>query len=107
LYDDAIEEYKVALTLNNLDAKTHFYLGIAYRDKGDYNEAARELDKSLQLNAKMTAAYEELGMIYYRNLKDSSKAISNFEKLLSLEPSHPRADKIQEIINMLKSGKNN
>ena len=47
-------------------------------------------------------AFYELGMIYYRSIKDKQKAISNFEKVLSLKPDHPDADKIRNIISMLK-----
>jgi len=41
-------------------------------------------------------------MIYYRRIKDKQKAISNFERVLALKPDHPNADKIQDIIGLLK-----
>jgi len=57
----------------------------------------------VQLNKRMIDAHEELGMIYYRKLDNNEKAVYHFEKLLSLQPNHPRADKIQDIINLLKN----
>ena len=61
--------------------------------------------KSLQINASQIEAHEELGMIYYRNLKNNQKAIYHFEKVLSMKPNHPDSDKINSILNLLKENK--
>jgi tetratricopeptide (TPR) repeat protein len=102
MYDESIEEFKAAIDLNPMDAKAHFYLGMAYRDRGLYEEAVKSFERSVQLNQSLWAGHEELGMIFYRKLKDKQKAVFHFEKLLSMKPDHPDADKIQDIINLLK-----
>jgi tetratricopeptide (TPR) repeat protein len=102
LYDEAIESYNAATTLSPMDYRSYFQLGLAYRDKNDFNKSASSFEKSLQINDKQVEAHEELGMIYYRNLKDNRKAVFHFEKVISMQPNHPDADKIQNIINLIK-----
>jgi tetratricopeptide (TPR) repeat protein len=102
MYDDAIESYKSASNLKPMDSSVYYYSGIAYRDKERFQEAANSFDRAVQLNGRYYQAHYELGMIYYRSIKDKQKAISNFEKVLSLKPDHPDADKIRNIISMLK-----
>ena len=102
MYDDAIDTYKAAASLKPMDSKVYYFTGVAFRDKGSYSEAASSFEKAVQLQSNYHEAYYELGMIYYRNIKDKNKAVNNFEKVLSIKPDHPDADKIRSIISMLK-----
>ncbi|HOF14071.1 MAG TPA: tetratricopeptide repeat protein, partial [Spirochaetota bacterium] len=102
MWDNAIEEYQTAIDLSPMNDQAHFFLGVAYREKGMYEQAANEFERSLQINSSLADAHEELGMIYYRKLKNNDKAIYHFEKLLSMKPNHPKADQIRDIIAMLK-----
>jgi tetratricopeptide (TPR) repeat protein len=102
MYNEAVEEYNVALTISPLEYKAHFDLGMAYRDQGNYSNAASSFEKSLQINSSQIDPHEELGMIYYRNLKDNQKAVFHFEKVLAMNPNHRDADKIKSIINLIK-----
>ncbi|HQL80924.1 MAG TPA: tetratricopeptide repeat protein, partial [Spirochaetota bacterium] len=102
-YAPAIEEYKTALRIKPGDAQTLFFLGIAYRDSGNYADAALSFEKSLAADGSLYDAHEELGMIYYRKIKNKEKALQHFEKLLSVKPNHPRASEIRNIISALKN----
>ena len=62
----------------------------------------KSFDRAVKLDTQLSDAHEELGAIYYKNLKDKTKAIYHYEKLLSMKPNHPDREKIQDIINMLK-----
>ena len=68
-----------------------------------YSKAAKALDRAVKLDTKLSEAHEELGTIYYRNLKNRNKALYHYEKVLALKPNHPERDKIQDIINLLES----
>jgi len=105
MYDEAIEEYNITASINPVDYKTYFDMGVTYKNQNSYDRAASSFEKSLQINASQVEAHEELGMIYYRNLKNNQKAIYHFEKVLSMKPNHPDADKINSILNLLKGNK--
>jgi tetratricopeptide (TPR) repeat protein len=102
MYDDAIESYRSASNIKPMDSSVYYLTGVALRDKNSFQEAASSFDRATQLNGGYHQAFYELGMIYYRNIKDKQKAIANFEKVLSIKPDHPDADKIRNIISMLK-----
>ena len=103
MYDDAIDSYKNAVNLKPMEPTSHFYIGAAYRDKGSYSDAAASFERATQLKPNYYESFYELGMIYYRNIKDKQKAITNFEKVLSIKPDHPEADKIRNIISLLRT----
>jgi len=102
MYNEAVEEYNVALNISPLESKAYFNLGIAYRDQSNFNNAVSSFEKSLQINGNQVDPHEELGMIYYRNLKNNQKAVYHFEKVLSMKPNHPDADKMKSIITLIK-----
>lgn len=85
-----------------MEYKAHFDLGITYRDQSNFNNAVSSFEKSLQINSSQVDPHEELGMIYYRNLKNNQKAVYHFEKVLSMKPNHPDADKIKSIVALIK-----
>ena len=74
-----------------------------YKDKDRIEEAVKSFEKAIKINKNLPEAHEELGMIYYRKLKDNDKALYHFERLLSLNPGHPDAESINDIIRLLKS----
>ena len=96
-------QYKKALQIKPLNSTAHFDLGVAYRDNGQFQEALESFKMSLQSNRRLYNAHEEIGMIYYKNIKNNTQAVFHFEKLLAMSPDHPRADKIKGIVELLKN----
>lgn len=63
MFNEAVEEYNVALTISPLEYKAHFDLGIAYRDQNNFTSAVSSFEKSIQINNSQVEPHEELGMI--------------------------------------------
>ncbi len=102
MYDNSIEAYKTASRLKPINPDPYFKLGLAYRDNKSYQRAANSFEKAAQLKRRYHEAHYELGMIYYRNIKNNSKALYHFKKVLAIKPLHNNADQIQNLINLLK-----
>ncbi len=88
--DEAIQEFKSALSLydNYLDA--HNNLGVTYRKKGMLTEAISEYQKVLQLSPHYPYAHNNLGVLYARaNLLD--QAVAAFHNAISNKPDYPDA----------------
>jgi len=62
--DEAIQEYKTALTLKPDYVEAHYYLGAVYRNLGRLEDAIQEYKAALTLNPKDNKAYGNLGFIY-------------------------------------------
>ena len=62
--DEAIQEYKTALTLKSDYADPHNNLGFAYQGLGRLDEAIQEYKTALTLNPQYTKAYSNLGFAY-------------------------------------------
>lgn len=65
LMDEAIEEYRKALTLSPTFADIITQLGIALRDKGRFDEAIQEFNRAKERNPKFIPARLQLGITYY------------------------------------------
>lgn len=89
-YDEAIIEFKKAITINPKYANAHKGLGIAYLEKGMLDEAIVELKKAVAIDPKRADAHNNLGMAYWaRGLSD--KAISEYMEALAIEPNFVEA----------------
>ena len=94
---------RLRFALNRATRSPSSSSGSRYRDSGNYADAAQSFEKSLAADSSLYDAHEELGMIYYRKIKNKEKALQHFEKLLSVKPNHPRATEIRNIISALKN----
>jgi tetratricopeptide (TPR) repeat protein len=64
---------------------TYVGRGIAYANKGQYDQAISDYNKALEINPKDAVAYRERGDAYfYKGEYDS--AISNFSKAIDIDP---------------------
>lgn len=59
--DEAVEESKKALQVDDKNALAHNILGSAYMTKGMYDEAMRELNKAIELDPKLINAHLKKG----------------------------------------------
>ena len=59
--DEAIAEYKQAITLDPKFALAHYNLGIALRAKGQVEAAIAEFKQAIRLDPKLALAHNNLG----------------------------------------------
>lgn len=70
-----------------LDAQEWFEKGNELSQQGQFKEAIKAYQKSIEQNPKSPVAHYNLG-IAHKNLQEFEKAISAFKKTLELEPFH-------------------
>jgi len=97
-YDLAIADYKKAIGLNSKLPLIYYLLASAYADKAawcsslsledfklNYQMAADNASKAIELNASYLSAYR-LRSIVYADLKEFKKAISDYNRILEFDP---------------------
>ncbi len=93
-YDQALEEFKKALELNQNFAEIYNNVGLIYEQKGLYNEALREYEKALKMSCIFDNTYihihNNMGNAYTR-MNLYNKAILQYKKALELNPNYPQA----------------
>ncbi len=62
------------------------YLGVAFKDMGEYRKALVELEKGVKLDPERTDIYNLMGFCHFK-LKEHAAAIENFKKIIQLDPS--------------------
>ena len=62
------------------------YMGIAFKDLGEYDKALEVLKKGEQLDSERTDIYNLMGFCNFK-LKEHEAAIENFKKVIELDPS--------------------
>ena len=79
--------------LTRLQARWHYWLGIAHRSRGNrsadrasYDEALAELTQAIELDPQLARAHYARGAIYWRELNDYGRAVRDFSSALALDP---------------------
>jgi len=92
--DTAVLAYKAAIQYGFSDdirlAEAHHRLGLALRDKGQFQEAADQLRKALIIRPNVPEMINNLGSILSQQNK-KVQAIEWFEKAIVLRPNYARA----------------
>jgi len=89
---------------NMNEAMRHLSKSLRYFYAGDYREALKEVDLSLELNPNMALAYARRGSIYYK-LGDVQRATINWNLALRYDPEYTDVRNILKALseNQLKS----
>lgn len=105
-YDQAIEYYKQALTVDPNDVDVRTDLGTAYWYAGGADKA-KEAVASFELALKVRPAYAQtlfnLGIVKLHGLNDPQGAVAAWEKLLSSNPGYPEAEKVRSQIEQARA----
>ena len=72
------------------DAKFYIDRGIAYGEKGQYDQAIADFNKALEIDSKSASAYYNRG-IAYLNKGQFDWAIADFNKALEIDPKSASA----------------
>jgi len=87
--DQAIQEFKTAIGMNDKIADLHLYLGFAYRLKGENDLAVDELLAAYALNPKNPDIPTEIAFAY-ANEGQFGKASQYAEDAISIDPANPK-----------------
>ncbi len=101
-YQQALEDFKVAVGKYTFDPDFYTNLGVAYRKVGDYTNAEDAYKKSLQLNDKDWMPWNDLANVYLKQDK-LKETVTTFQRALKCNP--PAKDKAaiqQDIIDINK-----
>ncbi|MCU0666935.1 MAG: hypothetical protein MUF05_07570 [Candidatus Omnitrophica bacterium] len=78
-------------------ALARYNLGVAFFGQRKFSDAAREFERSLELNAVNPDACYNLGIIYDEYLKDDQKAIDCYQKYLSQVKDDSGKDAVNKV----------
>ncbi|MCR8560007.1 DUF5107 domain-containing protein [Mucilaginibacter sp. BJC16-A38] len=81
---------KLAITVNPSDSKAPYYLGNLFYDKRQYTDAIEYWEASAKLDNKFPTVHRNLGIAYFNKQNDPQKALRNFEKAFSFDPTDAR-----------------
>jgi tetratricopeptide (TPR) repeat protein len=79
-----------ALARGNDFYDIHYYLGIAYNGAALFDDAIKQYERALELNAKSTDANIQAG-IAYQNLKSYVKAREYYTRAIQIDPENQTA----------------
>lgn len=100
-YNEAIERLEKLIQINPKSAQAYALLGISYSDTKDYDNALKNLNIAISLNATHEGYYY-LGYTYHQsdNLAESEK---NYQKALELNDKYiPAIEELAGVFNELK-----
>jgi len=95
--DLEISQYKELIRIDPENSDYHFYLALAYENKGWYSQTVKEYEKVISLDPKDEEARSELG-IAYLVLGDVNKAKHQYEALKAIDS--PYAYKLKKLIEL-------
>lgn len=83
--------------------KTHTMCGVRFTlQKKEYNEAISDFSQVIRYNSENISAYRNRGMCYYE-IKNYEAALTDFEKLLQLNPNYKEIEDIKrKILNLIE-----
>ena len=87
--DTALKYFDTAMNLEPYAQdipSIYSYMGIAFKDLGEYDKALEVLKKGEQLDSERTDIYNLMGFCHFK-LKEHEAAIENFKKVIELDPS--------------------
>jgi tetratricopeptide (TPR) repeat protein len=96
--------YNQRITRVSMLAEFHFNRGLTYAGKGDFDKAAAEYCKAIQLEPSYTEAYYNRGLAYLYSVNSHiSDAIDDFDRVIQLDPNYAMAYYYRGIINIYGS----
>jgi tetratricopeptide (TPR) repeat protein len=72
-------------------ARMHRHFGILNHNTGEFLVAIFYYDRALEINRSLSRAYLERGILYWRELNESRRAIVDLNTALRLRPGWPEA----------------
>jgi tetratricopeptide (TPR) repeat protein len=102
-YDQALAEFKAALSGDPDNARAHYGIGLVYDRQDKRREAIDEYLLAVSADPKLAGAYKGLG-IDYHSIGEIDKAIEMLETYLELQPQAEDRAEVEEMASKLKQG---
>jgi tetratricopeptide (TPR) repeat protein len=90
-YEKAIEQFKLAISLNPRLFEAHTNLGHVHAWNGQFDEAIAALKEAAQIDPSNAKAHFNLGRVYYR-AGQAAEAIRSLEQAIALKPAYDEAE---------------
>lgn len=90
LIDEAISEYRKAISLRANYEEAWYNLALAYRSIGDDNNTIECYEKAISINPKQTKAMYNLAFVYMDQDK-TDRAIDLWENIIRIDPEYVKA----------------
>lgn len=87
-FDRAIEEFKIAITLNPRYADAYHNLANIYQQKGDWEKALENYQRAVEINPNIWQTYQNMAAIYFE-MGEFEKAKESAFKLLTINSELP------------------
>ncbi len=84
-FNQAIEYFTKALTIDSQHAKAYNNRGVAYGAKKQYNTALENFNQALMLNPDFDEAYNNRGNAY-RHMGQNNLALADYDKAIEINP---------------------
>lgn len=84
--DRAVEAAQKALETAPNQAEAHFALAFAHHQRGEFEPALREFERTVSLNPSHAHAHAEIAMIQYQSYCRFQHSLQEYEVALSLDP---------------------
>jgi tetratricopeptide (TPR) repeat protein len=85
-YDNAIEAFTSAISLNPNYEVAYYNRGTAYGKKGQHRRAIEDFNRAIALDPNYAAAYNNRGIVYGKK-GQYNRAIEDFNKTIALNPN--------------------
>ncbi len=100
-YQQAMEEFNLALSLEPDYVNAYCGIGVAYLNQKKYKEGIEALEKAIALDPEKAIPYYLLGMAY-EQVMNYGEAIAAWKKFLALTPEGERAEKVRKHMKRLE-----
>ena len=97
-YGEAIPYYEQAAAIDGKNVNISTDLGTALFYVGRVDDAVVQLEKSLAIDPKHGQTLFNLGIVRRDGKKDAKGAVEAWERLLSVAPDYPEADRVRTLI---------
>lgn len=103
-YPHAIDYYQKALKLRPQDVNVRTDMATAIWYSGDPDGAIKEYEQSLKFQPTHPQTLFNMGIVKWQGKKDGKGAVQFWEKLLASNPGYPDRQKVQQLIDQVRSG---
>lgn len=103
-YQQAIDYYQRSLKLRPDNVNVRTDLGTAMWYMGNADGALQQFDQSLKIQPTHAQTLFNMGIVKSQGKNDKKGAIDAWEKLLASNPDYPDRQKVQDMMQKLRSG---
>ncbi|HTG01987.1 MAG TPA: tetratricopeptide repeat protein [Nitrospirota bacterium] len=104
-FNDAIEAYEKALSLDPKNVPVRVDLGTCYRGVQKYDRAVEEYRKAIKIDPAFPNAHRNLGVVLATDLHQNAEAAKELRRYLDVAPTAPDAPDIRTMIQQLSTAK--